>query len=195
MKKLVLSVALVATVLGMTAATAQAISFTGSVDYGTVNVPTPPGGYLGAPPRFVTLLGPGGLGNPEVQLVTGNLAGFLAVNDTITHAPITFSPKTFPITPLWSHSSGVVFDLTTFDVVLNTNNILVMTGAGVFRCTGPCVGYDNTDAMWNMSLNIANGETQGSFSSSASVPIPEPGLLALLGLGLIGLARSVRSRR
>lgn len=191
MKRLLVCMALGALLVGVAAQPAQAIPFTGSVDYTGVNVPAPPG-FLGAPPRTVTLFGPGGVGNPVTVLVTGNLAGSIGLLDPLIHAPITYNPVTAPIAPLWSHASGIVFDLNTFGVAEIDATTMVLKGSGVFRCTGPCVGFDDTPGNWNMTLNVASGQTQGSFSSSSS--IPEPGLLGLLGLGLLALARSVRTR-
>lgn len=184
--------ALGALLVGVAAQPAQAIPFTGSVDYGGVNVTAPPG-FIGAPPRTATLFGPGGIGDPLVLLVTGNLTGHINVLDTVSHAPITYNPATFPIAPLWSHVSGVEFDLTSFFVKEIDATTMVLKGSGVFRCAGACVGYDDTPGNWNMTLNVATGQNRGSFSSSSS--IPEPGLLGLLGIGLLALARSVRSRR
>jgi hypothetical protein len=191
MRKFLLSLAVGALLVGVTAQPAQAVPFTGSVDYVGVNAVVPPG-FVGVPPRTVNLLGPGGVGDPRVFLVTGNLTGFVNVLDAITHAPITYNPITAPIAPLWSHASGVVFDLNSFSIKEIDTNTMVLKGSGVFRCTGPCVGYDDTPGNWNMTLNAASGQTLGSFSSSSS--IPEPGLLGLLGIGLLALARSVRSR-
>ena len=198
MKRPLVSVAAVALLVGAIIQPAQAIPFTGSVDYAGVHA-TSPSGFIGDPPRTVTLLGPGGVGNPRIFLVTGNIAGFISVLDTIEHAPITYNPITAPIQPLWIHPSGVVFDLNSFAVAAIDATTMVLKGSGVFRCTGACVGYDDTPGDWNMTLNLAPGQTLGSFSSSSSVSssstIPEPGPLGLLVAGLLLLARTVRARR
>jgi MYXO-CTERM domain-containing protein len=44
-----------------------------------------------------------------------------------------------------------------------------------------------------MTINIANNEVQGSYSSSSSVP--EPATTALFGMAMLGAAAAIRRRR
>jgi hypothetical protein len=111
--------------------------------------------------------------------------------DLLNHiATLTFDPAGTPYTPLWTHSSGVSFDLSTLVIDQREDNFLDLSGAGVFHAPD----FDDTPGVWNLSLQQVNGEIEGSFSSSSIVEeVPEPVTISLIGLGLAGLA--ARRRR
>jgi MYXO-CTERM domain-containing protein len=185
MKRLILGVSLVALMLGGAVQTAQAVPLTGKVDYlgtFTVNNPT----FL-PPASQVAILDAFSL-NP--LNVTGDIATFITPPDQFDyHAPIIdFDPVVAPILPLWSHN-GLSFDLTTFGIDEREGDVLVLKGTGIFKAAG----FDDTLGNWVMTLNLSGKSASGTYSASSA--IPEPGLLGLLGLGLLGLARSVRTRR
>lgn len=166
--------------------TAAAVPFTGAVDY--IGVHTPDNADMNLATES-TIAGPGNVGDPVVVLSTGSFAAHISVLDPLTHeSPLEYRPFGGPYTPLWSHSSGITFDLLTLSIQSSSSTTLVLVGTGEFKGAG----FDTTPGNWNMTLNIATGQVSGSFSSSSSVP--EPGVLALFGLGLLGVARRYTRR-
>lgn len=126
----------------------------------------------------------------QVQVASGDFAGFLTPLDPVVHQnPLFYNPFGGPYTPLWSHASGVTFDLSSLVIEFQNAATLVLSGTGIFHMAG----YDDTPAVWNYTMNQING--QGSFSASSAVPVPEPASLALLGLGLAGVAAARRRKQ
>lgn len=175
----------IALAMVMAPAAAMAVPFTGSVDY--IGTHTPDVANMNLATQS-SIMGPGGVGDPVVAFVTGTFAAEFGILDPLDHtSPLVYRPFGGPYTPLWTHvASGISFDLLTMVIESSSATTLTLKGTGLF--TGG--GYTDTEGNWNMTLNIATGQTTGSFSSSAAVP--EPGILALLGLGLLGVARRYR---
>jgi hypothetical protein len=104
----------------------------------------------------------------------------LAAGSPATFTDFTFSP--FPgagIAPLWT--AGIFsFNLASLTIESQASDVLQLRGSGTFM--------NNGDTALGSFLFTANqGGTTFSFSSSNTV-IPVPGTVALLGLGLLGVA-------
>jgi len=116
----------------------------------------------------------------------------VAFPDPVAFTDFNYTPGSFaPVTPLWA-VGGFTFDLATVTIEAQTPGFLSLSGTGTLMNAG----YDDTAYEWTYSSNPL-GNTSFEFFSAASspTPVPEPGSLALLGLGLVGFAVTGYKRR
>jgi len=106
-----------------------------------------------------------------------------------------FAYSNIPSQVIWDiNNNGLLysFTLTSVNVVGGDSgnfSTLQLAGTGVFSITnsdGSYAGYDDTSGSWIYT------QSGGSFSSQS---VPEPGTLALLGMGLLGIGAIRRIRK
>jgi hypothetical protein len=129
----------------------------------------------------------------EGAIATGGAGDYASVpvGTVINHASFTFGPTLAgPVDPLWWLSVGSVsywFTMNDVEVLAQSTTELVLRGAGTLYITG----FDPTPGIWEFSGWSQNGRFK-FVSESASVP--EPGTLALLGHGILGVGFARRRK-
>lgn len=110
----------------------------------------------------------------------------------VTYSPFMFSTAlTAPVDPLWWFSLNGVeysFVMNSVEVITQSTSELELFGRGMLHISG----YDSTPGFWN----FLGGNEGGRLKFTSVAHVPEPGTLALLGLGLlgVGLARRRQAR-
>ena len=121
------------------------------------------------------------IGDGQVDFVSGDLAGYISLGDTIAALP-TFTYDVFvPSVNIWN-LGGFSFDLDSVTSYTQNPNNLYLTGMG----TVSSVGFTDTTMAWTISGNSA---------TFAAITVPEPSVIALFGLGLLGLGLARRKIR
>ncbi len=113
---------------------------------------------------------------------TGDFSG-LTLGTAATFTNLVIDP--FAPQGLWA-VGGFSFDIGTLSVDFRNADTISLSGLGSISGAG----FDTTEGRWTLS---ANELTFSAFTVASSVPAP--GLLALVGLGLVGVAASRRLKK
>lgn len=118
-------------------------------------------------------------GGDNTAIVTGTAGDFSGLfGQIVTMSDFVFDPFAM-VDPLWS-VGGFTFSLDSLTVVGQTATYLELRGTGTISGGG----FDPTDGVWSMSADAANPNI--TFGWSSTTLAPEPGILVLVGIGLIG---------
>jgi hypothetical protein len=151
---------------------ASAALITGSLAYSTLTGGSAWGFDQGA--NTITV------GTGEVDYVSGDF-GSIALGTVVTDLP-TFTYDVFvPSVNIWN-LGGFSFDLNSVDSYTESLGNLLLTGSG----TVSAGGFDDTTMVWTIS---------GNNFTFAAATVPEPSVIALFGLGLLGLGLARRKIR
>jgi hypothetical protein len=120
------------------------------------------------------------VGTGEVDYVSGDF-GSIALGTVVTDLP-TFTYDVFvPSVNIWN-LGGFSFDLNSVDSYTESTGNLLLTGSGTVTADG----FDDTTMVWTIS---------GNNFTFAAATVPEPSVIALFGLGLLGLGLARRKIR
>lgn len=138
----------------------------------------------------VTFAASGGGNEFLVSFATGDFAAAgLMFGDIGTINDFMFDPLTpSPVDPLWS-IGGFSFVLESLVIVDQDLHFLELSGSGTVKGAG----FDDTLGRWTLSADDAGMGL--NFSWSSTTVAPEPGILVLLGMGLIGVFGARRLAR
>jgi hypothetical protein len=145
------------------------IAFAGSTDtdtgnLATANVVTPTNAYV-APGQTV-----------------GDFVPYVFDLQPVAYSSFTIDPITVPVAGIWS-VGGFSFTLENMVITQQTTSTLALIGTGTISGNG----FDPTDGFWTFTAN--KNATSLSFSSGTN-SVPEPGLVALFAIGLLGMGLS-----
>src|SRR5690606_36051921 len=124
------------------------------------------------------------------NVVAGDFANYFAAGDHVTHQNFTYDP--FPATALmWSGTGSVNPPMLSFylETITDVTEIDTVAVKGVTVVGEGYITDGITQAAGNFIFTAQTAGATFSWSSSADAvaEVPEPSLLALFGLGLLGL--------
>lgn len=134
----------------------------------------------------VTFVNSGGGNQFLVTFSDGHFAAEgVGFGDRGTIHDFMFSPAPTPLDPLWE-IGDFRFRLDTLVILQQTESFLELMGSGLVMHPG----YEDSPGRWTLSTDSADEDL--TFSWSSTTVASEPGILVLMGMGLIGLFGSRR---
>jgi len=117
----------------------------------------------------------------RVTAADGDFAGLFGSVGSIQN--FSFDPFAGAITDFWV-VGGFSFELTDVsrEATSNDDSFLVLNGSGVISAAG----FSDTAASWSYSSDTTGNGTFSWSAASNTQAVPEPAVLALLSIGLIG---------
>ncbi|MEJ2754483.1 MAG: PEP-CTERM sorting domain-containing protein [Gammaproteobacteria bacterium] len=141
----------------------------------------------------------GGQAQAFIVDALGDFSSYFSGGDSATFYNFGYGASFSSPTTIWEATATVganagdtlSFSLDSIDTIqedfLNSPQIVTIGGLGNITD-----GTDTEYARWNITLN--GGTSRFSWSSS-TIPVPEPGFLALIGIGLTGLGIACRKSK